>query len=106
MSDIQAGDVVVCVSKRFTTCAAHRAPQSKPGSGVLKVGRYYTVARVVAGDFGGCGHRAIALVEVVSPISPVGFCPGCLRKVDSYSDDIALIERIRKCKPAKVTANA
>lgn len=88
MSAIQPGDVVVAVHSRFSSC---RNPLHAPGekwtsSGIVEAGRLYTVEGIAFGDFGRCGSRAIRLVEVTSPTSPVGFCPGCFRKIDAADE--------------------
>jgi hypothetical protein len=100
MSGFAPGDVVVCVAPEHSTCRHHRtAPNNMLlSSGVLAVGRSYTVANIIRGKFGPCGTFGIDLAEVKSPVSPC-FCPGCFRKIDPASDEFT--EQMRAIKPVR-----
>lgn len=95
------GDVVVAVPRKFTTCEGHRTGRSTAGSsGVIEVGRCYTISAVNRGDYGPCGNVALVFVEAKPSITPDGFCPGCFRKVKPASKSFT--EMVRKMKPLKV----
>lgn len=98
-SDIQPGDVVVCVDAR---------PHPSFGGSGLREGCHYRVTAV-----GGAGwsdafpdRRSPGLkIAGVQSGSPNGYFSGRrFRKLNDEPDNAELIERIRACKPVKVLA--
>jgi hypothetical protein len=89
MSDIQAGDVVICVDAR---------PGPIPNSLDLRHGCLYRVRRTSRGH---SGKRILFLCEQRAD-DFTGFYPARFRKLNDEPDNAELIERIRKCRPMKI----
>jgi hypothetical protein len=93
-SDIQPGDVVVCVDDRVS-----------PGSPVVNVrkGRIYRVSALgptLPHDM--YGHaRSVFLVAVVARAPTGAFAEPRFRKLNDEPDNAELIERIKSCRPMK-----
>ena len=93
MSDIQAGDVVVCVDASLPP-------------GLIPIGLVQWRAYRIAAVFPGKVSNLPAVTLVSGPdASRVtrdgGFGVERFRKLNDGTDDAELIERIRKCKPAR-----
>mgnify|MGYP006935482359 CR=1 FL=1 len=97
MSDIQPGDVVVCVDDR---------PGSPPIDPGVRLSRTYRVTAVthlsaphtLFGEDGG----GLALEGVRPPDDRQFFAAARFRKLNDEADDADLIARIRACKPTRI----
>lgn len=91
-SDIQIGDLVICVSAPFCTVDPGH-PESTAAVG--RVGRVLDIYPD-AGEF-----TTTADVAIISPDPEYEYCSGCLRKLNDELDNAELIAKIRACKPMK-----
>lgn len=100
MSDIQPGDVVVCVAGKFSSCPnrsrhlQNLTPTRRAHvSGFLIVGRHYTVTGIAV------KHGEVGLYLAGSPH---GFCAGRFRKIRPADEQFT--QSIRATKPVREDA--
>lgn len=96
-SDIQPGDVVVCVDAGPSPLR-YSYPQD---AGRLRAGRHYRVT--------GLRHhnrRPGATLAEVAADNPFGFYIDRFRKLNDESDNAELIAKIRACKPIRTPTHA
>lgn len=97
MSDIQPGDVVVCVPFSEGRCDwTHHANDDGPPE--LVVGHYYRVTVFHQGDAEGC--TSVELHGMNNGVR--GWCISRFRRLNDGEDDTELIARIKQCKPARI----
>lgn len=101
-SDIQPGDVVVCVPLELSTCpntSSHAAHMRAAGEkSMLKAGRLYRVDGVIPNPVDG---RTLALAGLPTG---AGWCCGRFRKIDAPKSELS--ERIKACRPIRQPEHA
>lgn len=103
MSDIQPGDLVVCINVSDAD-APH--PRRRAALARLRVGRHYRVLGTGMAPLGGAPSLRLAGVgnADINPLYKDLWREWRFRKLNDGADDAELIARIKSCKPERIKA--